>query len=174
VISGNLCTRDYLLDGIERTAQWKGLSDKYVQALRTRPSAWLQCRSPRHSSVLPSRRGARGPVDVACFAARLRNQQAGMARNAAPCNERSIVGAEPHPLQRGIQDLRNAVGDLNQFSQRALRAGADRSGQERTDAARRTRSHLLRRNNCSSDRPASASSYDSAGLPQFSITPRTA
>jgi hypothetical protein len=36
VISGNLFTRDYLLDGIERTAQWKGLSDKYVQTLRTR------------------------------------------------------------------------------------------------------------------------------------------
>ena len=28
VISGNLFTRDYLLDGIERTAQWKGLTDE--------------------------------------------------------------------------------------------------------------------------------------------------
>jgi hypothetical protein len=32
VISGNLFTRDYLLDGIERTAQWKALTDKDVQA----------------------------------------------------------------------------------------------------------------------------------------------
>jgi hypothetical protein len=34
VISGNLFTRDYLLDGIERTAQWKSLTDKSVEALR--------------------------------------------------------------------------------------------------------------------------------------------
>ena len=36
VISGNLFTRDYLLDGIERTAQWKSLTDKSVEALRHR------------------------------------------------------------------------------------------------------------------------------------------
>jgi hypothetical protein len=36
VISGNLFTRDYLLDGIERTAQWKSLPDKSVEALRHR------------------------------------------------------------------------------------------------------------------------------------------
>ena len=36
MISGNLFTRDYLLDGIERTAQWKSLTDKSVEALRHR------------------------------------------------------------------------------------------------------------------------------------------
>ena len=36
MISGNLFTRDYLLDGIERTAQWKSLPDKSVEALRHR------------------------------------------------------------------------------------------------------------------------------------------
>jgi hypothetical protein len=36
VISGNLFTRDYLLDGIERTAQWKGLTDETVQSVRQR------------------------------------------------------------------------------------------------------------------------------------------
>jgi hypothetical protein len=36
VISGNLFTRDYLLDGIERTAQWKSLTDNSVEALRHR------------------------------------------------------------------------------------------------------------------------------------------
>jgi hypothetical protein len=39
VISGNLFTRDYLLDGIERTAQWKALTDKDVQALWQRLQA---------------------------------------------------------------------------------------------------------------------------------------
>lgn len=36
MISGNLFTRDYLLDGIERTAQWKGLTDETVQSVRQR------------------------------------------------------------------------------------------------------------------------------------------
>jgi hypothetical protein len=36
VISGNLFTRDYLLDGIERTAQWKGLTDKNFHGLKQR------------------------------------------------------------------------------------------------------------------------------------------
>jgi hypothetical protein len=34
VISGNLFTRDYLLDGIDRTPQWKGISDSQVEASR--------------------------------------------------------------------------------------------------------------------------------------------
>ncbi|MGX4806867.1 Eco57I restriction-modification methylase domain-containing protein [Bradyrhizobium guangdongense] len=34
MISGNLFTRDYLLDGIDRTAQWIGLTDKSVEAFR--------------------------------------------------------------------------------------------------------------------------------------------
>jgi Eco57I restriction-modification methylase len=36
VISGNLFTRDYLLEGIERTEQWKTLDDKNVAALKQR------------------------------------------------------------------------------------------------------------------------------------------
>lgn len=36
MISGNLFTRDYLLDGIVRTAQWKGLTDKSVGEFRNR------------------------------------------------------------------------------------------------------------------------------------------
>jgi hypothetical protein len=36
VISGNLFTRDYLLEGIERTEQWKHLDDKSVAALKQR------------------------------------------------------------------------------------------------------------------------------------------
>jgi hypothetical protein len=36
VISGNLFTRDYLLEGIERTEQWKHLDDKNVAALKQR------------------------------------------------------------------------------------------------------------------------------------------
>lgn len=36
MISGNLFTRDYLLDGIDRTAQWKGLTDKSVDEFRKR------------------------------------------------------------------------------------------------------------------------------------------
>lgn len=35
-ISGNLFTRDYLLEGIQRTEQWKNLEDKRVEALRQR------------------------------------------------------------------------------------------------------------------------------------------
>lgn len=36
MISGNLFTRDYLLDGIDRTAQWIGLTDKSVDEFRKR------------------------------------------------------------------------------------------------------------------------------------------
>ena len=36
MISGNLFTRDYLLEGIERTEQWKHLDDKSVAALKQR------------------------------------------------------------------------------------------------------------------------------------------
>jgi hypothetical protein len=36
VISGSLFTRDYLLEGIERTEQWKHLDDKNVAALKQR------------------------------------------------------------------------------------------------------------------------------------------
>jgi hypothetical protein len=36
VISGNLFTRDYLLEGIERTEQWKNIDDKSVAALKQR------------------------------------------------------------------------------------------------------------------------------------------
>lgn len=36
MISGNLFTRDYLLEGIERTEQWKNLDDKSVAALKQR------------------------------------------------------------------------------------------------------------------------------------------
>lgn len=39
MISGNLFTRDYLLEGIARTEQWKALTDKEFQALQTRLSA---------------------------------------------------------------------------------------------------------------------------------------
>ncbi|MBX9776276.1 MAG: hypothetical protein K2Y71_18005 [Xanthobacteraceae bacterium] len=39
MISGNLFTRDYLLDGIDRTAQWKGLTDKSVSDFRNRLKA---------------------------------------------------------------------------------------------------------------------------------------
>jgi hypothetical protein len=39
VISGNLFTRDYLLDGIERTDQWKGLKEKDFLALKQRLQA---------------------------------------------------------------------------------------------------------------------------------------
>jgi hypothetical protein len=36
VISGSLFTRDYLLEGIEHTEQWKTLDDKAVAALKQR------------------------------------------------------------------------------------------------------------------------------------------
>ena len=36
MISGNLFTRDYLLEGITRTIHWKALSDKDFSALRDR------------------------------------------------------------------------------------------------------------------------------------------
>lgn len=36
VISGNLFTRDYLLEGIERTEQWQNLDDGHFEALRQR------------------------------------------------------------------------------------------------------------------------------------------
>ena len=36
MISGNLFTRDYLLDGIDRTAQWIGLTNKSVDEFRKR------------------------------------------------------------------------------------------------------------------------------------------
>lgn len=36
MISGNLFTRDYLIEGIERTEQWKTLDDKTVEALKQR------------------------------------------------------------------------------------------------------------------------------------------
>jgi hypothetical protein len=39
VISGNLFTRDYLLDGIDRTDQWKALSDKSFAEFRNRLTA---------------------------------------------------------------------------------------------------------------------------------------
>ena len=39
MISGNLFTRDYLLDGIDRTAQWQGLTDKSVGDFRNRLKA---------------------------------------------------------------------------------------------------------------------------------------
>jgi hypothetical protein len=39
VISGNLFTRDYLLDGIERTEQWKSLKDKEFLVLKQRLQA---------------------------------------------------------------------------------------------------------------------------------------
>jgi hypothetical protein len=39
VISGNLFTRDYLLDGIERTDQWKSLKEKDFLALKQRLQA---------------------------------------------------------------------------------------------------------------------------------------
>jgi hypothetical protein len=39
VISGNLFTRDYLLDGINRTAQWQALTDKSVSDFRNRLKA---------------------------------------------------------------------------------------------------------------------------------------
>jgi len=39
VISGNLFTRDYMLDGIDRTAPWKGLTDKTVHEFRNRLKA---------------------------------------------------------------------------------------------------------------------------------------
>ena len=42
MISGNLFTRDYLLDGIERTARWKSLTDKSVEALRHRLETTLR------------------------------------------------------------------------------------------------------------------------------------
>ncbi|MBZ0149526.1 MAG: hypothetical protein K8F62_18585, partial [Pseudorhodoplanes sp.] len=38
MISGNLFTRDYLLEGIERTEQWKTLSENSVAALKLRLS----------------------------------------------------------------------------------------------------------------------------------------
>lgn len=39
MISGNLFTRDYLLEGIERTEQWKNLDDKSVTAQKQRMMA---------------------------------------------------------------------------------------------------------------------------------------
>ena len=39
MISGNLFTRDYLLDGIDQTAQWKSLKDKEFLALKQRVQA---------------------------------------------------------------------------------------------------------------------------------------
>src|SRR5437588_398334 len=39
VISGNLFTRDYLLEGIARTGQWKSLTDKNFQMLKQRLEA---------------------------------------------------------------------------------------------------------------------------------------
>jgi hypothetical protein len=42
VISGNLFTRDYLLEGIERTGQWKHLDDKRFAPLKQRLTAIAQ------------------------------------------------------------------------------------------------------------------------------------
>lgn len=39
MLAGNLFTRDYLLEGIARTEQWKALTDKEFQALKQRLSA---------------------------------------------------------------------------------------------------------------------------------------
>lgn len=39
MISGNLFTRDYLLEGIARTEQWKSLTDKEFQALKCADAA---------------------------------------------------------------------------------------------------------------------------------------
>jgi hypothetical protein len=67
VISGNLFTRDYLLDGIDRTAQWIGLTDKSVVGLRKQLKSiagkFLKVAKPneadREGLHLSSDRGAR-------------------------------------------------------------------------------------------------------------------